>query len=59
MIDPCGTPLLISHHQLKYELIFVRCFRLVRYSIMIGDRFISRKILIGLLVTHVVYNYKI
>ena len=28
--DPCGTPVLISHHELKYEPIFVRRFRLVR-----------------------------
>ena len=29
-IDLCGTPVLISHHELKYEPIFVLCFRLVR-----------------------------
>ena len=26
----CGTPVLISHHELKDEPIFVLCFRLVR-----------------------------
>ena len=28
--DPCGTPVLISHHELKDEPIFLLCFRLVR-----------------------------
>ena len=30
MIDPCGTPVLISHHELKDEPIFILCFRFVR-----------------------------
>ena len=25
-IDPCGTPVLISHHELKDEPVFVLCF---------------------------------
>ena len=29
-IEPCGTPVLMSHHELKDEPIFVLCFRLVR-----------------------------
>ena len=29
MIDPCGTPVLIAHHELKDEPIFDLCFRLV------------------------------
>ena len=29
-IDPCGTTVLISHHELKDEPIFVLCFQLVR-----------------------------
>ena len=32
MIDPCGTPVLISQHELKDEPVFVLCFRLVRKS---------------------------
>ena len=30
MIDPCGTPVLISHDELKDEPIFILCFRFVR-----------------------------
>ena len=29
-IDSCGTPVLISHHELKGEPIFLLCFRLIR-----------------------------
>ena len=29
-IDPCGTPVLILHHELKDEPVLVLCFLLVK-----------------------------
>ena len=29
-IEPCGTPVLMSHHELKDQPIFALCVRLVR-----------------------------
>ena len=29
-IEPCGTPVFMSHYELKDEPVFALCFRLVR-----------------------------